>query len=49
MQPFVVFPRAWTWNPWRPGLRPEKLPVTVVWPRRRKLEKKAKEITLNMI
>lgn len=33
MQPFVVSPRAWTWKPWAPGLRPERLPVTVVGPK----------------
>ena len=32
MQPFVVSPRAWTWNPWRPGVRPVMVPVTVVGP-----------------
>lgn len=31
----VVSPRACTWNPWRPGLRPETLPVTVVGPNNR--------------
>lgn len=32
MQPFVVSPKAWIWKPWRPGLRPERFPVTVVGP-----------------
>ena len=34
MQPFVVSPRACTWKPWSPGLRPEIFPVTVVGPER---------------
>lgn len=32
MQPFVVSPKAWIWKPWRPGLRPARVPVTVVGP-----------------
>lgn len=32
MHPLVVSPRAWTWKPWSPGLRPETVPVIVVGP-----------------
>lgn len=32
MQPLVVSPRACTWKPWSPGLRPDTFPVTVVGP-----------------
>lgn len=32
IQPFVVSPKAWIWKPWRPGLRPARVPVTVVGP-----------------
>ena len=32
LQPLVVSPRAWIWNPWRPGESPVILPVTWVVP-----------------
>ena len=32
MQPFVVSPNSWMWNPWRPSARPEMSPTIFVGP-----------------